>query len=730
MEQTSPEANDSTNTQAAAGSDESQPAAATRRRVSRRVSAPAGEAATSEAPATTAEADAETQKPAAKTTRRTSTRAASTRSTTKAASASSEGDANAAEISESAESTEAAAPKRQTRSRATKAASAKAQSTEAESTESQSTEAGESGDAAATNNAAEKAPARRSRARSTAKNATDAAAASDAAASTDSSGSSDADSAAETSDAKAAPKKRTSRTTKKAAAQAEPAEGQSAGGTDTDGSAAASNDSGDSGAADAASEGASDSESASTSTTRRRSPRGRGRSNAKADAESSSSDASADDADKSGGANDSASGEATEEGRSNGGNQQQRNGDTPARSSRTRQRERKRRQSDDLEPEIHEDDVLLPVAGILDVLDNYAFVRTSGYLPGTNDVYVSLGQVKKYGLRKGDAVVGAIRKPREGESSGRQKYNAIVKIDSVNSTPASEQQERADFADLTPLAPQEPLRLESSASAVVERMVDLFAPIGKGQRGIITGPARSGKSSLVERVAASVGAQHPDTHLMVVLIDERPEEVTRLQRSVNGEVVASTFERPVEDHITVAELAIERAKRLTELGHDVVVLFDSLSSLIRSYNLLGPASTRQPAGLIDAAAIVPAKRLLAAARNVENGGSLTILATAQTGAATDDVVLDELLGAVNLEVRLNGELAAQRQFPAIDLVATQTRRAEEIVGEAAAATIDAMRRALAPQGVLEAHAVVSKQLRESSSNVEFLTIAQRAYGSK
>ncbi|MBN9611991.1 MAG: hypothetical protein J0H64_00730, partial [Actinobacteria bacterium] len=290
-------------------------------------------------------------------------------------------------------------------------------------------------------------------------------------------------------------------------------------------------------------------------------------------------------------------------GRNGQENRNNRNGESQ-RSSRTRQRERKRRgQGDDLEPEITEDDVLLPIAGILDVLDNYAFVRTSGYLPGTNDVYVSLGQVKKYGLRKGDSVVGAIRQPRDGEGGGRQKYNAIVRVDTINSRPVDETQERAEFAAFTPLHPTERLRLETGQTEFTQRVVDLFAPVGKGQRGLIVGPRESGKSTALRRIAAAVAANQPDAHLMLVLIDERPEEVTELERTVNGEVIASTFVRTAEDHVTIAERAIERAKRLVELGHDVVVLIDSLTDLARAYNVLAPAATRVPAGHLDATAV-------------------------------------------------------------------------------------------------------------------------------
>lgn len=411
------------------------------------------------------------------------------------------------------------------------------------------------------------------------------------------------------------------------------------------------------------------------------------------------------------------------------GEKQDANGRDPqARSSRTRQRERKRRgTTEDGEPEITEDDVLLPIAGILDVLDNYAFVRTSGYLPGTSDVYVSLGQVKKYGLRKGDAVVGAIRQPREGENHGRQKYNAIVKVDSVNTRSAEDQQARPEFADLTPVHPSERLRLETKATELGSRIVDLFSPVGKGQRGLIIGPHESGKSALLQEIAHAVAQNQPDAHLMLVLVDERPEVVTQLQRTINGEVIASTFDKPAEDHTTIAELAVERAKRLVELGHDVVVLIDSLTDLARAYNLAAPASVRVPAGSLDAAAVFPVKRLLSAARNIENGGSLTILATvsAQPDSRLDDALIGELEAVANMQVRLSGVAADQRVFPAIDLARSSTRNESMITSEAEVRVMNQLRRNLLAGDQLHALDSVLQQLGRTSSNVEFLAVTQR-----
>ncbi|MGK0740910.1 transcription termination factor Rho [Leucobacter sp. Z1108] len=423
-------------------------------------------------------------------------------------------------------------------------------------------------------------------------------------------------------------------------------------------------------------------------------------------------------------------GEQQSEGAERGGSDtpSARNGEAPARSSRTRQRERKRRgQPDDLEPEITEDDVLLPVAGILDVLDNYAFVRTSGYLPGTNDVYVSLGQVKKYGLRKGDAVVGAIRQPRDTDGGGRQKYNAIVKVDTVNSRPVEDEQNRVDFQDLTPINPDQRLRLETGKAEFTQRMIDLFTPIGLGQRGLITGGSGSGKTQALRHIAAGVAHNHPEAHLMLVLLDARPEEVTELQRSINGEVIAATFDRAAEDQSTVAELAVERAKRLVELGHDVVVLLDSVTGLGRAHHLTSPAAARLAGGTLDPLVLAPVKRLLGAARNLENGGSLTIIATANAHSTsrTDELILEELAGVWNMELRLVDELAARRTFPAIDLVSSATRREELLTSEAEADVLGQVRRSVVELGQQNGLEMVLNKLQETSTNVEYLALVQR-----
>ncbi len=383
---------------------------------------------------------------------------------------------------------------------------------------------------------------------------------------------------------------------------------------------------------------------------------------------------------------------------------------------------------EEAEPEISPDDVLVPVAGILDVLDNYAFVRTTGYLPGPNDVYVSLGQVKKYGLRKGDAVVGAIRQPREGEGVGRQKFNAIVRIDSVNGLTIEQAQARVEFGKLTPLYPQTRLRLETESNKLSTRIIDLVSPIGKGQRGLIVSPPKAGKTLVLQAIANSIAQNNPEVHLMVVLVDERPEEVTDMQRTVKGEVIASTFDRPAEDHTTVAELAIERAKRLVELGHDVVVLLDSITRLGRAYNLSAPASGRILSGGVDSSALYPPKRFFGAARNIEDGGSLTILATAlvETGSKMDEVIFEEFKGTGNMELRLSRQLADKRIFPAVDVNASGTRREEMLMSPDETKIVWKLRRALAGLEQQQALELVLNRLKDTQSNVEFLMQVQKS----
>ncbi|WP_346959157.1 transcription termination factor Rho [uncultured Arthrobacter sp.] len=397
------------------------------------------------------------------------------------------------------------------------------------------------------------------------------------------------------------------------------------------------------------------------------------------------------------------------------------------------ERRRGRSQGPDVDDvEVTEDDVLLPVAGILDVLENYAFIRTSGYLPGPNDVYVSLAQVKKYNLRKGDAVVGAIRAPREGEDrsnqqSARQKFNALVRVTSVNGKTPEELKDRVEFAKLVPLYPSERLRLETDPKKIGPRVIDLVAPIGKGQRGLIVSPPKAGKTLILQSIANAITTNNPEVHLMMVLVDERPEEVTDMQRTVKGEVIASTFDRPADDHTTVAELSIERAKRLVEMGMDVVVLLDSMTRLGRAYNLAAPASGRILSGGVDSAALYPPKRFFGAARNIENGGSLTILATAlvETGSKMDEVIFEEFKGTGNMELRLSRQLADKRIFPAVDVNASGTRREENLLSPEEVKIMWKLRRVLSGLETQQSLELLTNKIRETQSNVEFLMQVQK-----
>ena len=403
---------------------------------------------------------------------------------------------------------------------------------------------------------------------------------------------------------------------------------------------------------------------------------------------------------------------------------------TERRTKRDRQAERAEKQArrrEENEPRLSEDDVLAPISGVLDILDNYAFVRTTGYLPGTNDVYVSLAQVKKYNLRKGDHVLGAIRVPREGESNNRQRFNALVQVEAINGQSVEEAANRRVFSKLTPLYPKERLRLETTPKKLGTRVVDLVSPIGKGQRGLIVSPPKAGKTLMLQSIANAITVNNPDVYLMMVLVDERPEEVTDMQRTVKGEVIASTFDRPAEDHTTVAELAIERAKRMVELGYDVVVLLDSMTRLGRAYNLAAPASGRILSGGVDSAALYPPKKFFGAARNIEEGGSLTILATAlvETGSKMDEVIFEEFKGTGNMELRLSRQLADKRIFPAVDINASGTRREENLLSPDEIKIMWGLRRALAGMEPEQALGVLTNQLRKTESNVEFLLTVQK-----
>ncbi|MFD7235094.1 transcription termination factor Rho [Streptomyces syringium] len=372
------------------------------------------------------------------------------------------------------------------------------------------------------------------------------------------------------------------------------------------------------------------------------------------------------------------------------------------------------------EPQVSDDDVLIPVAGILDILDNYAFIRTSGYLPGPNDVYVSLAQVRKNGLRKGDHVTGAVRQPKDGER--REKFNALVRLDSVNGMAPETGRGRPEFGKLTPLYPQDRLRLETDPGVLTTRIIDLVAPIGKGQRGLIVAPPKTGKTMIMQAIANAITTNNPECHLMVVLVDERPEEVTDMQRSVKGEVISSTFDRPAEDHTTVAELAIERAKRLVELGHDVVVLLDSITRLGRAYNLAAPASGRILSGGVDSTALYPPKKFFGAARNIEDGGSLTILATAlvETGSRMDEVIFEEFKGTGNMELKLDRKLADKRIFPAVDVDPSGTRKEEILLGADELAIVWKLRRVLHALDSQQAIELLLDKMKQTKSNAEFL----------
>jgi transcription termination factor Rho len=392
---------------------------------------------------------------------------------------------------------------------------------------------------------------------------------------------------------------------------------------------------------------------------------------------------------------------------------------------RNRNRNRDRFGPGDAEPVIGDDDVLVPVGGIVDILDNYAFVRTAGYLPSPNDVYVSLAQVRRYGLRKGDAVTGAVRQPREGER--REKFNALVRLDTVNGVDPEKSKGRADFNKLVPLYPQDRLRLETEPGVLTTRVIDMVAPIGKGQRGLIVSPPKAGKTMVLQAIANAITTNNPEVHLMVVLVDERPEEVTDMQRSVKGEVIASTFDRPADDHTMVAELSIERAKRLVELGHDVVVLLDSITRLGRAYNLAAPASGRILSGGVDSTALYPPKRFFGAARNIENGGSLTILATAlvETGSRMDEVIFEEFKGTGNMELKLDRKLADKRIFPAVDVDASGTRKEEILMSPEELQITWKLRRVLHALEMQQALELLLEKMKSTRNNYDFLLQVQK-----
>jgi transcription termination factor Rho len=415
-----------------------------------------------------------------------------------------------------------------------------------------------------------------------------------------------------------------------------------------------------------------------------------------------------------------------------GSNQNQQDDDGDGRGGRRGRRFRERRRRGDRpgdgggggnDTELREDDVVQPVAGILDVLDNYAFVRTSGYLAGPHDVYVSMNMVRKNGLRRGDAVTGAVRVPKDGEQPNqRQKFNPLVRLDTVNGGPVEDVKKRPDFTKLTPLYPNQRLRLETTPDQLTTRVIDLIMPIGKGQRALIVSPPKAGKTMILQSIANAITQNNPECHLMVVLIDERPEEVTDMTRSVKGEVIASTFDRPPSDHTSVAELAIERAKRLVEEGKDVVVLLDSITRLGRAYNNASPASGRILSGGVDSTALYPPKRFLGAARNIEEGGSLTIIATAmvETGSTGDTVIFEEFKGTGNAELKLDRKISERRVFPAVDVNPSGTRKDELLLSPDEFSVVHKLRRVLSGLDSHQAIDLLMSQLRKTKNNYEFL----------
>jgi transcription termination factor Rho len=364
--------------------------------------------------------------------------------------------------------------------------------------------------------------------------------------------------------------------------------------------------------------------------------------------------------------------------------------------------------------------------GILDLLpEGYGFLRTTGYLPGDKDVYVSVSQVRRFGLRKGDEITGSVRSPKDSE-----KYQALLRIRQINAVAPEDLKQRPRFADLTPLYPQERLTLEQDENprAITPRIIDLIAPIGKGQRGMIVSPPKAGKTTVMKEIANAVRTNNPETNLIVLLVDERPEEVTDMQRSVDGEVVYSTFDRPSDDHIQVTELTLERAKRLVEMGRDVVILLDGITRLSRAYNLATPASGRILSGGVDSTALYPPKRFFGAARNIEHGGSLTIIATAlvETGSRMDEVIFEEFKGTGNWELKLDRKMADKRIFPAIDIQGSGTRKEELLLEPNELQLVWRLRRvlhALADGGALE---LLIDKMRQTRGNEEFLREISKA----
>lgn len=398
---------------------------------------------------------------------------------------------------------------------------------------------------------------------------------------------------------------------------------------------------------------------------------------------------------------------------------------------RNRRRSREIDQNQDCDPQDNrysDDAVLQPVAGILDVLDNYAFLRTSSYISSPDDVYVAMNMVRKNGLRRGDAITGKVRVSNETEQRNqRQKFNSLVELDTVNGGGVEAAKRRPEFGRLTPLYPNERLRLETTSDCLTTRVIDLIMPIGKGQRALIQSPPKAGKTTVLQDIANAISTNNPECYLMVVLIDERPEEVTDMQRSVKGEIISSTFDRPPSDHVLVAELAIERAKRLVEDGKDVVVLLDSITRLGRAYNNASSGSGRILSGGIDSAALYPPKRFLGAARNIENGGSLTIVATClvETGSTGDTVIFEEFKGTSNAELKLDRKIAERRVFPAVDVSPSSTRKDELVLAPDEAPIVYKLRHVLSGLDSQQAIDLLIGQLKKTRNNAEFLMQVQK-----
>jgi transcription termination factor Rho len=363
-------------------------------------------------------------------------------------------------------------------------------------------------------------------------------------------------------------------------------------------------------------------------------------------------------------------------------------------------------------------------SGVLDVVeDGYGFLRQQRFLPGSSDVYVSQSQIRRFGLRTGDFVTGDVRPPKDSE-----KYFGLLRVESVNDMSPDVARQRPHFDSLTPIFPREHLRLESDPKNLTQRLIDLVSPIGKGQRGLIVSPPKAGKTTILKQIANGITANHPEVHLMAVLVGERPEEVTDFRRSVNAEVVASTFDEPVEDHTTVAEMALNRAKRLVEGGRDVCIVLDSITRLTRAYNLAVPPSGRTLSGGIDPVALYPPKRFFGAARKLENSGSLTILATAliDTGSRMDDVIYEEFKGTGNAELILDRKLAERRIFPALDVLRSGTRREELLLEDNTLRMVWTMRRMLAQIGDANSIDLLLNRLSKTPSNADFLTTLSKA----